>query len=110
MVDGLDKLPETNREQVEGAGKELADAAVKVLAQGLKIQNREVLMLSVVWHVVVLTWADHRSAVRGRRIGSNNCEWQNTSWLNNTKWYANPEANHIDYVWQYRDVCWGFQH
>ena len=48
MVDGLDKLPETNREQVEGAGKELADAAVKVLAQGLKIQNREVLMLSVV--------------------------------------------------------------
>lgn len=45
MVDRLDELPEVNREQVEGAGKELAGAAVKVLAQGLKMQNREVLLL-----------------------------------------------------------------
>ncbi|CAM9199761.1 unnamed protein product [Laminaria digitata] len=42
VVDQLDDLPEVNREQVEGAGKEMADAAVKVLAQGLKMQNREV--------------------------------------------------------------------
>lgn len=55
MVDRLDELPEANREQVEGAGKELADAAVKLLAQGLKIQNREVSSLSIAWRVVVLT-------------------------------------------------------
>lgn len=48
VVDRLDELPEVNREQVEGAGKELADAAVKVLAQGLKMRNREVLFLRVV--------------------------------------------------------------
>lgn len=48
VVDRLDELPEVNREQVEGAGKELADAAVKVLAQGLKMRNREVLFLRAV--------------------------------------------------------------
>lgn len=42
VVDRLDELPEVNREQVEEAGKELADAAVKVLAQGLRLPNQEV--------------------------------------------------------------------
>lgn len=42
VTDTLEDCPDVTRAQVEGAGKELASAAVRVLVQGLKMPDREV--------------------------------------------------------------------
>lgn len=44
MVEKLEELLDVSREQVESAGGELANAAVRVLGAGLKTPEREVSM------------------------------------------------------------------
>ncbi|CAM9409161.1 unnamed protein product [Ascophyllum nodosum] len=47
VTDSLEECPDVSRDQVEKAGKDLADAAVKLLVNGLRLPKREIFDLSL---------------------------------------------------------------
>lgn len=42
MTDGLDEYPDVKREQVEDAGKDLTNAAIRLLTSGLRTTDKQV--------------------------------------------------------------------